>query len=116
MTKYLQKFLCVYTKIIDYFHEYGIILLMVNPTAKWIAKSVSNSNRVTIQMVMWKHIAICYVEKCADGFQILQSGYEICPQFTNIDDKILSISPQTEIDNRVSSGLLLFVAFINIAN
>jgi hypothetical protein len=44
--------------IIDYFQRYGIILLVVSPTAKWTAKSVSNSNGVTTQMAMWKRIAI----------------------------------------------------------
>ena len=50
--------ICICTKMIDYFHEYDIILLVVSPTAKWTVKSVSNSNGVTTQMAMWKHIAI----------------------------------------------------------
>ena len=44
--------------MIDYFQRYGIILLVVSPTAKWTAKSVSNSNGVTTQMAMRKRIAI----------------------------------------------------------
>ena len=56
------------TKKIDYFYEYGIIILVVSPTAKWTAKSVSNSNGVTTQMAMWKRIAIFYEEIYADGF------------------------------------------------
>ena len=65
--------------IIDYFQRYGIILLVVSPTAKWTAKSVSNSNGVTTQMAMWKRIAIFYEEIYADRFQIIQGGYEIYP-------------------------------------
>lgn len=53
-------------KKIDYFQKNGIILLVVSPTAKWTAKSVSNSNGVTTQMAMWKRIAIFYEEKYAD--------------------------------------------------
>ncbi len=74
-----MQILCIYAKKIDYFHEYGIILLMVSPTTKWTAKSVSNSNGVTTQMAMWKRIAIFYEEIYADGFQIIQGGYEIYP-------------------------------------
>ena len=55
-------------KKVDYFREYAIILLVVSPTAKWTAKSVSNSNGVTTQMAMWKRIAIFYEEIYADGF------------------------------------------------
>lgn len=44
---------------------------MVSPTIQRTAKSVNNSNGVTTQMVMWKHIAIFYEEKC------IQGGYEI---------------------------------------
>lgn len=55
-------------KKIDYFQKYDIILLVVSPTAKWTAKSVSNSNGVTTQMAMWKRIAIFYEEKYADRF------------------------------------------------
>ena len=55
-------------KKIDYFHEYVIILLVVRPTAKWTAKSVSNSNGVTTQMAMWKRIAIFYEERYADSY------------------------------------------------
>ena len=62
--KYYEKV----TKKVDYFHEYGIILLVVSPTVKWTAKSVSNSNGVTTQMAMWKRIAIFYEEIYADGF------------------------------------------------
>ena len=54
--------------MIDYFQRYDIILLVVSPTAKWTAKSVSNSNGVTTQMAMWKRIAIFYEEIYADGF------------------------------------------------
>lgn len=36
-------------EMIDYFKRYGIILLVVSPTVKWTAKSVSNSNGVTTQ-------------------------------------------------------------------
>lgn len=54
--------------MIDYFQEYGIILLVVSPTIKWTAKSVSNSNGVTTQRAMWKRIAIFYEEKNADRF------------------------------------------------
>ena len=57
--KYYEKV----TKKVDYFHEYGIILLVVSPTVKWTAKSVSNSNGVTTQMAMWKRIAIFYEEQ-----------------------------------------------------
>ncbi len=35
--------------MIDYFRKYGIILLVVSPTAKWTAKSVSNSNGIATQ-------------------------------------------------------------------
>lgn len=62
------KFICIYVKMIDYFQKYDIILLVVSPTAKWTAKSVSNSNGVTTQMAMWKRIAIFYEEKYADRF------------------------------------------------
>lgn len=57
--------------IIDYFQRYGIILLVVSPTAKWTAKSVSNSNGVTTQMAMRKRIAIFhFIGNCnsADHF------------------------------------------------
>ena len=60
--------LCICAKKIDYFQKNGIILLEVSPTAKWTAKSVSNSNGVTTQMAMWKRIAIFYEEKYADRF------------------------------------------------
>ena len=59
---------CIYAKKIDYFQKYGIILLVVSPTAKWTAKSVSNSNGVTTQMAMRKRIAICFEEKHANRF------------------------------------------------
>ena len=62
--KYYEKV----TKKVDSLHEYGIILLVVSPTVKWTAKSVSNSNGVTTQMAMWKRIAIFYEEIYADGF------------------------------------------------
>ena len=65
---FIMQILCIYAKKIDYFHEYGIILLVVSPTAKWTAKSVSNSNGVTTQMAMRKRIAIFYEEKYADRF------------------------------------------------
>ena len=65
--------------MIDYFQKYGIILLVVSPTAKWTAKSVSNSNGVTTQMAMWKRIAI----------------------------KVLSVSPQAGKDNRVFIGIVV---------
>ena len=56
-------------KKIDYFHEYGTILLVVSPTTKWTAKSVSNSKGVTTQMAMRKRIAISrYKEIYADEF------------------------------------------------
>ena len=74
-----KRILCIYAKKIDYFQKYGIILLVVSPTAKWTAKSVSNSNGVTTQMAMWKRIAIFYEEIYADRFQIIQGGYEIYP-------------------------------------
>ncbi len=48
---------------VDFFLKYGIILLVVSPTAKWTAKSVSNSNGVTTQMAMWKRIAIFYEDR-----------------------------------------------------
>ena len=54
--------------MIDYFQVYGIILLVVSPTAKWTAKSVSNSNGVTTQMAMWKRIAIFNEKIYADRF------------------------------------------------
>ena len=54
--------------MIDYFQKYGIILSVVSPTAKWTAKSVSNSNGVTTQMAMRKRVAIFYEEKYADRF------------------------------------------------
>ena len=40
-----------------------MILLVTSPTAKWTAKSVSNSNGATTQMAMRKRIAIfhCFV-------------------------------------------------------
>lgn len=57
-----------FPKQIDYFQKYGIILLVVSPTAKWTAKSVSNSNGVTTQMAMWRRIAIFYEEEYADRF------------------------------------------------
>ncbi len=57
-----------FQKQIDYFQKYGIILLVVSPTAKWTAKSVSNSNGVTTQMAMWKRIAIFFEEIYADRF------------------------------------------------
>ena len=60
--------LCIYAKKIYYFCEYGIMLLVVSPTAKWTAKSVSDSNGVTTKMAMWKRIAIFYEEIYADGF------------------------------------------------
>ncbi len=55
-------------KKVDYFQNYGIILLVVSPTTKWTAKSVSNSNGVTTQMAMRKRIAIFHEEIYADGF------------------------------------------------
>lgn len=57
-----------FQKQIDYFQKYGIILLVVSPTEKWTAKSVSNSKGVTTQMAMRKRIAIFYEEKYADRF------------------------------------------------
>lgn len=42
---------------------------MVSPTVKWTAKSVSNSNGVTTQMAMWKHIAIFIEEIYADRME-----------------------------------------------
>ena len=75
----LSDFMYLRKKKIDYFWKYGIILLVVSPTAKWTAKSVSNSNGVTTQMAMWKRIAIFYEEIYADRFQIIQGGYEIYP-------------------------------------
>ena len=70
-------------KQIDYFQKYGIILLVVSPTAKWTAKSVSNSNGVTTQMAMWKRIAIFYEEIYANGFLknlLNPSTSAYCPQ------------------------------------
>ena len=54
--------------MIDYFQKNGFILLVVSPTAKWAAKNVSNSNGVTTQMAMWKHIAIFNEEIYAERF------------------------------------------------
>ena len=59
---------------IDYFQKYGIIRLVVSPTAKWTAKSVSSSNGVAAQMAMWKRIAIFTrrnMRNSSDGQQIL---------------------------------------------
>ncbi len=55
-------------KRLTIFMNMGIILLVVSPTVKWTAKSVSNSNGVTTQMAMWKRIAIFNEEIYADGF------------------------------------------------
>ena len=55
-------------KKVDYFQQYGIILLVLSPTIKWTAKSVSNSNGVTIQEAMRKRIASCNKEVYEDGF------------------------------------------------
>lgn len=48
-----KKILPAFHYVVDYSPKYGIILLEVSPTAKWTAKSVSNSNGVTTQMAMW---------------------------------------------------------------
>ena len=46
------------------------ILLVVSPTAKWTAQSVSNSNEITTQMAMWIRIAIFHKEIYTDGFYL----------------------------------------------
>ena len=67
---------------------------MVSPTAKWTAKSVSNSNGVTTQMAMWKRIAIFHEETYADRL-------------------VLSVSPQAGKDNRVFIGIVIVCGRVN---
>lgn len=94
-------------KKIDYFQKYGIILLVVSPTAKWTAKSVSNSNGVTTRMAMWKRIAIFTRRNMQTDFKLYKVDMKYIRNLHNIDDKVLSVSPQTGKDNRVFVGIVI---------
>ena len=94
-------------KKVDYFREYAIILLVVSPTAKWTAKSVSNSNGVTTQMAMWKRIAIFTRRYMQTDFKLYKVDMKYIRNLHNIDDKVLSVSPQAKKDNRVFVGIVI---------
>ena len=103
---------------------------MVSPTAKWTAKSVSNSNGVTTQMAMRKRIAIFhFIGNCNSvdhlgnvplpddaiytrrymqtDFKLYKVDMKYIRNLHNIDDKVLSVSPQAGKDNRVFIGIVI---------
>ncbi len=48
-------------------------------------------------------------------FKLYKVDMKYIRNLHNIDDKVLSVSPQTGKDNRVFVGIVFFVASINIA-
>ena len=90
---FLIQFLRRLPKKVDYFHEYGTILLVESPTVKWTDKSVSNSNGVTTQMAMWKRIAIFTKRYMQTDFKLCKVDMKYIRNLHNIDDKVLSVSP-----------------------
>jgi protein AbiQ len=48
-------------------------------------------------------------------FKLYKVDMKYIRNLHNIDDKVLSVSPQAGKDNRVFIGIVLFVAFTNIA-
>ena len=88
-------------KKIDYFQKYGIILLVVSPTAKWTAKSVSSSNGAAAQMAMWKRIAIFTRRNMQTDFNL---------------NKKFSVSPQTGKDNRDFSEIEINGKLLGVLN
>ena len=88
-------------KKIDYFQKYGIILLVVSPTAKWTAKSVSSSNGAVAQMAMWKRIAIFTRRNMQTDFNL---------------NKMFSVSPQTGKDNRDFSEIEINGKLLGVLN
>ncbi len=65
-------------------------------------------------MAMRKRIAIFMRRYMQQDFKLYKVDIKYIRNLHNMDDKVLSVSPQTGKNNRFLSGLLLFVAFINI--
>ena len=76
-------------------------------TIKWTVKSVSNSNGVTTQEAMRKRVASFNKEVFADGFKLYKMDMKYIRNLHNIDDKVLSVSPQMRKDNRVFVGIVI---------
>jgi protein AbiQ len=71
------------------------------------AKSVSNSTGVATLMAMWKHIAIFTRRIMQRDFKLYKVDMKYIRNLHKIDDKVLSVSPQTGKENRVFVGIVM---------
>jgi protein AbiQ len=71
------------------------------------AKSVSSSTGVATFMAMWKHIAIFMREIMQTEFKLYKVDMKYIRNLHRIDDKVLSVSPQTGKENRVFIGIVM---------
>jgi protein AbiQ len=63
------------------------------------AKSVSSSTGVATFMAMWKHIAIFMRKIMQTEFKLYKVDMKYIRNLHRIDDKVLSVSPQTGKEN-----------------
>jgi protein AbiQ len=71
------------------------------------AKSVSSSTGVATFMAMWKHIAIFMREIMQTEFKLYKVDMKYIRNLHRIDNKVLSVSPQTGKENRVFIGIVM---------
>jgi protein AbiQ len=71
------------------------------------AKSVSSSTGVATFMAMWKHIAIFMRKIMQTDFKLYKVDMKYIRNLHRIDDKVLSVSPQTGKENRVFIGIVM---------
>jgi hypothetical protein len=71
------------------------------------AKSVSSSNGVATLMAMWKHIAIFTERIMQTEFKLYKVDMKYIRNLHKIDDKVMSVSPQTGKENRVFIGIVM---------
>jgi protein AbiQ len=71
------------------------------------AKSVSSSTGVATFMAMWKHIAIFMRKIMQTEFKLYKVDMKYIRNLHRIDDKVLSVSPQTGKESRVFIGIVM---------
>jgi protein AbiQ len=71
------------------------------------AKSVSSSTGAATFMAMWKNIAIFVRKIMQTDFRLYKVDMKYIRDLHRIDDKVLSVSPQTGKENRVFIGIVM---------
>ena len=80
----------------------------MSPTLSVTAKSVSNSTGVTTKrLCAEKHIAFFTRRNMQNKFNLYTVDMKYIRNLHNIDDKVLSVSPQTGKSNRVFVGIII---------